>query len=524
MSRDCRREYGADLHCIYADDNADQLVLRVRIRIGGDQPQDEDDDDASGNCSEERTVDVGGFETKRHPEGDESLHQNKKTNNILGPPALGNGRSGSWKPTVLMATVLADPDVDCTRTVSNDIVEICSEIFFFAPGLSQLHTRYVDAGAPGCESLRATPRTPSTLFHTGPASRAAGPAADERSYFFGRRLRELSPLGRCCATRCASEVHWMAISRHGINRGDSGPLLSASFEETVEVLFKSAIFARKDDVDGVTPNIMLGQLAHVGTGVSDLLLIRPSWNTPRNWKPRPAAERIPEGVGDASLDAFPARRGDDALRVVSGRFIRGFSGARRRDAGLGRRGLFSYCWWHSSVLSLRTARRQSDGASPAYGGVASPVYGGGWLRRHTRASRRPGPNQTPRWSSPFFTTQAYVTRLQCRPGVWNQPATSGRFPDCSFSHSVPSRPARPWRSRRPDSIKCLGSSIKRIGSLTVRSYRRPTSPAYSCGPGVLTQSRLGSGPSPLFFYAGLRHPRTVPPWRLESTNNLGPIP
>ena len=28
----------------------------------------------------------------------------------------------------------------------------------------------------------------------------------------------------------------------------------------------------------------------------------------------------------------------------------------------------------------------------------------------------------------------------------------------------------------------------RIGSLTVRSYRRPTSPAYSCGPGVLTQS------------------------------------
>ena len=28
-------EYGADLHCIYADDNADSLVLRVRIRSGG---------------------------------------------------------------------------------------------------------------------------------------------------------------------------------------------------------------------------------------------------------------------------------------------------------------------------------------------------------------------------------------------------------------------------------------------------------------------------------------------------------
>ena len=39
-----------------------------------------------------------------------------------------------------------------------------------------------------------------------------------------------------------------------------------------------------------------------------------------------------------------------------------------------------------------------------------------------------------------------------------------------------------------------------------------------------TIEHLGSGPSPFSFYAGLRHPRTVPPWRLESTNNLGPIP
>ena len=47
-----------------------------------------------------------------------------------------------------------------------------------------------------------------------------------------------------CDTMCF-RGSLMAISRHGINRGDSGPLLSASFEETVEVLFKSAIFARK---------------------------------------------------------------------------------------------------------------------------------------------------------------------------------------------------------------------------------------------------------------------------------------
>ena len=46
----------------------------------------------------------------------------------------------------------------------------------------------------------------------------------------------------------------------------------------------------------------------------------------------------------ARRGAWPGA-GDDALRVVSGRVVRGFSRARRRDAGLGRRGLFSYCWW-----------------------------------------------------------------------------------------------------------------------------------------------------------------------------------
>jgi DNA-directed RNA polymerase II subunit RPB1 len=32
--------------------------------------------------------------------------------------------------------------------------------------------------------------------------------------------------------------HFMAITRHGINRTDHGPLQQCSFEETVDILFR----------------------------------------------------------------------------------------------------------------------------------------------------------------------------------------------------------------------------------------------------------------------------------------------
>ena len=37
----------------------------------------------------------------------------------------------------------------------------------------------------------------------------------------------------------------MAITRHGINRTDSGALMRCSFEETVEILIDAATFAEK---------------------------------------------------------------------------------------------------------------------------------------------------------------------------------------------------------------------------------------------------------------------------------------
>ena len=242
-------EYGADLHCIYADDNADKLVLRVRIRSGGARAGGDDAAPAVGDAE----VDDDEWTFLRRIEGNmlSDLRLRgvprvtkvyiKKTKMTRWDPDTGAlGGDEEWvleTDGTNLAAILGDRDVDHTRTCSNDIVEICDVM--------------------GIEGTR----------------QALLQMLREVISFDGAYVnyRHLAVL---CDTMCF-RGSLMAISRHGINRGDSGPLLSASFEETVEILFKSAVYARSDDVDGVTPNIMLGQLAHVGSGVCDLLLDTP---------------------------------------------------------------------------------------------------------------------------------------------------------------------------------------------------------------------------------------------------------
>lgn len=65
-----------------------------------------------------------------------------------------------------------------------------------------------------------------------------------------------------------------AITRHGINRVDSGPLRKCSFEETAEILLEAAFFGEHDPLSGITENIIFGQLAHYGTGSFDLIVDR----------------------------------------------------------------------------------------------------------------------------------------------------------------------------------------------------------------------------------------------------------
>lgn len=69
-----------------------------------------------------------------------------------------------------------------------------------------------------------------------------------------------------------SRGNLIPIDRHGVKKNEIGPLSRATFEETVDQLLKAATFGEKDSMNGVSANIMMGQIAPCGTGTVSLLL------------------------------------------------------------------------------------------------------------------------------------------------------------------------------------------------------------------------------------------------------------
>jgi DNA-directed RNA polymerase II subunit RPB1 len=133
-----------------------------------------------------------------------------------------------------LAEVMTFPQVDHTTTTSNDLVEMFQVL--------------------GIEGARAC------LFNE-----LRNVLSFDGAYVNYRHIA-------CLADCMTFGGYLMAVSRHGINKGETGPMLRASFEETVEVFMNSAAFSHYDMFNGVTENVMLGQLGKLGTGLVDLLL------------------------------------------------------------------------------------------------------------------------------------------------------------------------------------------------------------------------------------------------------------
>lgn len=62
----------------------------------------------------------------------------------------------------------------------------------------------------------------------------------------------------------------MPMSRHGINRLDTGVLTRCSFEETQDILFDAASFGEEENGKGISMHIMTGQVSGSGTGVTEM--------------------------------------------------------------------------------------------------------------------------------------------------------------------------------------------------------------------------------------------------------------
>ncbi|XP_049853446.1 DNA-directed RNA polymerase II subunit RPB1 [Schistocerca gregaria] len=237
--------FGDDLNCIFNDDNAEKLVLRIRIMNSDENKFQEEgetvdkmEDDMFLRCIEANMLSemtLQGIEAI----GKVYMHlpQTDSKKRIVITETGEFKAIAEWlleTDGTSMMKVLSERDVDPVRTFSNDICEIFSVL--------------------GIEAVRkSVEKEMNTVLQ-----------------FYGLYVN-YRHLALLCDVMTA-KGHLMAITRHGINRQDTGALMRCSFEETVDVLMDAASHAEVDPMRGVSENIIMGQLPRLGTGAFDLLL------------------------------------------------------------------------------------------------------------------------------------------------------------------------------------------------------------------------------------------------------------
>ena len=225
---------------IYSDDNSNELIGRISIDVTVDTEKDEllngleDQSDSISiikNLSEEllNNIIIKGIK------GLTNISMNNNTTT-----SLINGEIVNEKKWILetdgtnLLDVMIEPFVNYKQTVSNDINEVYSLLGIEA-ARQLLIEQIIDV-------------------------------INEGAGYINSRHVEL-----LCDTM-TSKGYITSINRQGINRGDIGPLAKCSFEDTTDQLIKASIFGEKDKLQGVSSNIMLGQIIPSGTGFSDVFL------------------------------------------------------------------------------------------------------------------------------------------------------------------------------------------------------------------------------------------------------------
>lgn len=234
--------FGSDVAVIFADDNADKLVIRIRM-LGVGKDVDED----INSRAEEDTL--------------KSLELHMLDTVIL------RGVKGVSRAFVNEGRMLREkPDGSLTAS-KND--PQCKEWYLQTSGVNLKEVLTVE----GVDPYR------TTCNHFMEIYRCLGIEATREAL-----MRELKVVlsfdgsyvnHRHLALLCdvmTARGTLMAVTRHGINRADTGVLMRCSFEETVEILYEAAAAGELDDCRGVSENIILGQLAPSGTGEFDVVL------------------------------------------------------------------------------------------------------------------------------------------------------------------------------------------------------------------------------------------------------------
>jgi len=221
--------YDKYIDCIYSDDNAEECVFRIKLT---DVALKDGDEIATIKAIEHNIVNqilLKGYK------GIKKVSLNKKKYTRYNDDTNNFDDILEWvldTDGTNLIELLANPNIDSTRTISNDIREIYDTLGIEA-ARNALYKELVAVTNEGSMNYRHMSLLIDTMTYKG---------------------------------------QLMSIDRHGINRGDIGPLAKSSFEETTDMLINASIFAEYDKVNGVSANVMLGQQPPCGTGDSKILI------------------------------------------------------------------------------------------------------------------------------------------------------------------------------------------------------------------------------------------------------------
>jgi DNA-directed RNA polymerase II subunit RPB1 len=218
-----------NVHCVFSDDNANELVMRIKVNYGSDDNYVTELKDLSKDILNMTLRGVPNITMA-------SVAHNNIISYIEDGSYLTNKENiiqteGSNFIKVIENDV--NEHIDIIRTISNDICEM-SAIF----GIEATRNLIIKEL---CSVLEIDPG-------------------------YERHVELLADM--MCYR---GEI--LKISRHGINKSDdNGPFHKASFEEVPEILSKAGIFAEVDNMDGTSANIIMGQMVNAGTHAFDVVL------------------------------------------------------------------------------------------------------------------------------------------------------------------------------------------------------------------------------------------------------------
>jgi DNA-directed RNA polymerase II subunit RPB1 len=213
--------------CVYSDTNADKLMMRIVFS------PDVVKNMLTLRYMEERILDV----VISGVDGVQGVYQRDVNKEMTWDDSISGYVSKKQhvldvEGSGILYSLLAFPNVDPTRTFSNDIHEVM-DVFGIEAARQALYDEFWEVLS----------------------------AAYVNYHHMSVLLDAMTYQGRL-----------VSVDRFGMGKHDNGVLAKSWFEETSRILFNAAVSSEFDPMKGVSANIMFGQKAPCGTGMVEILL------------------------------------------------------------------------------------------------------------------------------------------------------------------------------------------------------------------------------------------------------------